>query len=409
MTTAPASGRRRVLFVDDDPRLLRGLRRLLDTMADDWDMEFAESGLEALEVMARSEFDAIVTDMRMPGMDGAELLHEVAKRHPHLVRVVLSGQSDQETRLRAAGPTHQFLTKPCDAETLRSTLTRACDLRDLLGRESLRRVVTQLQSLPSLPELHRELHTELLSPEPSIRRVGDLIARDIGMTAKLLQMVNSSFFGTPRNVASAQEATLLLGLNVVRDLVLSESVFSSYSEGSIATAALEAIRDHCALTGRIARSIAAAEKADLATQSDARLAGQLVDLGAILLAVNLPAEYADARSHAAEDAVPLWQSEVEALGAEHGEIGAYLLGLWGLPAPIVEAIAFHHRPSMSPSRSFDLVTVLHVADALAHERFEEDPSEPPAPAFDEAYLRRLGLEDRIDAWRRLATEARLAA
>ena len=400
--------RRRVIFVDDDPRVLRGLRRLLTPIRDQWDMHFAESGAEAFDTMAEQPFDAIVSDMRMPGMDGAQLLTEVMSRHPAVVRIVLSGQSDQETRLRAAGPTHQFLTKPCTEETLRTTVTRACSLRDLLGRDSLRALVTRLDTLPSLPSVHYRLQQELLSPEPSIARVGDLISRDIAMTAKLLQLVNSSFFGAPRHVSSPADATSLLGLNVVRELVISENIFASYEGRDVAGFSLEQIRDHAAATAECARAIAMAEAQDRAWQADAQLAGQLHDVGQLVLAANLPDLYEQSRRQAAEQGVEPWQAEIELFGATHSEVGAYLLGIWGIPDVIVEAVAHHHRPIDAASGGFSPLTAVHVANVLAHERLDDAPTSPAAQV-DEAYLGELGLLDRLSVWREACDEALEAA
>ncbi|MEZ4503307.1 MAG: response regulator [Dehalococcoidia bacterium] len=398
--------RRRVLFVDDEPRVLRGLRRLLDPMRDEWEISFAESGAEALDKLSEAEFDAVVTDMRMPGMDGAELLHEVLRRHPHTVRIVLSGQSDQETRLRAAGPTHQFLTKPCDEETLRRTLTRACDLRDLLRRDSLRRLVGQLKTLPSLGTVQRDLRTELMSPDPSMRKVGDLISQDVAMTAKVLQLVNSSFFGAPKRVGSVSEAVLMLGLNVIRDLMLTESVFGAYmADGALEL--VEPIRDHSDFVGGLAYEIAAAEGADLQVRGDAQLAGQLHDAGALVLAANMPMEFRKAAAVARMRNIERWQGEVELFGADHGEVGAYLLGIWGIPDPIVEAVAFHHRPAQAPTHGFTPLTAVHVADALAHEVDGQDDS-VLVTSVDEEYLERLGLLDRLDGWRLLALKRKAA-
>jgi DNA-binding NtrC family response regulator len=153
--------KRRILFVDDEPNVLSGLRRMLRSMREEWDFEFAGSGREALEVMQRTAVEVIVTDMRMPGMDGSQLLDEVLQRHPQVVRIVLSGQSDTETVLRSVRPTHQFLSKPCDAETLKATVARACALRDLMAEPSLKDLVSRISTLPSMPSLYLEVVKEL--------------------------------------------------------------------------------------------------------------------------------------------------------------------------------------------------------------------------------------------------------
>jgi len=113
--------KKRVLFVDDEPRILDGRRRMLRSMRHEWKMSFAETGQEALAILANQPFDVVVVDMRMPGMDGVQLLSEVRKRH-QIIRIVLSGTADREAILRAVGLAHQYLSKPCDAETLKSVL-----------------------------------------------------------------------------------------------------------------------------------------------------------------------------------------------------------------------------------------------------------------------------------------------
>ena len=150
---------KRILFVDDEPAVLQGLQRSLRGMRQEWEMEFAASGREALETMARSPFDVVITDMRMPEMDGAQLLDQVRKRFPQTVRIVLSGQSDRETILRSIGPTHQYMAKPCDLEDLKQKLTHTFALRELLADPRLKEIVCQLENIPSLPSLYIAITT----------------------------------------------------------------------------------------------------------------------------------------------------------------------------------------------------------------------------------------------------------
>ena len=178
--TAPSL---RVVFVDDEPYVLQALSRLLRPMHAEWQMEFAPSAPAALEILAQGPFDAVVTDMRMPGMDGAELLDEVKRRHPHVVRIVLSGQADQASVLRSLGSTHQYLSKPCDPETLKQTLVRACAVRMLLADDALKQVVSQLGSLPSLPTTYVALLDECRAPDASVIKVADAISQDMAKPA----------------------------------------------------------------------------------------------------------------------------------------------------------------------------------------------------------------------------------
>ncbi len=133
---------RRILFVDDDPKEINRLRKMLRSMHYEWEMEFAVSGEEALNFMAKFPFDVIVSDMHMPGISGVELLDTVKKRYSRTVRIIHSEHSDKEMLLRSVKSAHQFLMKPCNAETMKYTIERACKLRDLLRNETLKEIIT---------------------------------------------------------------------------------------------------------------------------------------------------------------------------------------------------------------------------------------------------------------------------
>jgi YesN/AraC family two-component response regulator len=211
----------RLIFVDDEPLLLQGLQRSLRSMAGEWTMEFVSNGPEALERMAAEPFDVVVTDMRMPGMDGAQLLQEVQKLHPETVRFVLSGQSSREAVLRFIGRSHQFLSKPCDIKELKGRIEAAFLLRDLLGSATVKEVISRLTSVPSLPALYDEIMAELESDDPSAARVGDIVARDVAMAAKVLQLANSALLGLRCQISNVHQAVLLIGMEMMRALVVS--------------------------------------------------------------------------------------------------------------------------------------------------------------------------------------------
>jgi DNA-binding NarL/FixJ family response regulator len=193
---------KRLLFVDDEAMVLEGLRRSLHGMSSAWEMRFAKSAADALQDMADSHFDAIITDMRMPSMDGAELLEVVKRRYPGMVRFVLSGQASKDAVLRSVVPAHQFLSKPCDPVELKNRLTQAFAMHDLLSNDLLQGTVSRLRSLPSLPALYGELTAELQSEDCSVLRVEKIVARDVGMAAKILQLANSAFIGAQGHVAN---------------------------------------------------------------------------------------------------------------------------------------------------------------------------------------------------------------
>lgn len=388
---------KRILFVDDEPNVLQGLRRMLRPLRDAWEIETAESGDAALKIIQESAFDVIVSDMRMPGMSGTELLTRVREKYPQMVRIMLSGESDQESLMRAVDCTHQYLSKPCDAATLKATVDRACALKNFLENAALRRLVSRLHSLPSLPVLYTQIVQELSSPEPSIEKISRIITRDPSMTAKLLQLVNSSFFSFYSHVTDPSRAVTILGLDKIRSLVLSIHIFASLKDAESERFNLQALWDHNLITAQCARRISESLSRDKLFQEQAYMAGLLHDIGKVILMANLPDDFAKVFSEPSADPSAVWEAEIAAFGAGHGETGAYLLGLWGLPSDIVQAVAFHHNPGASPDQKISPLTCVHAANCLLGE------SQPlpyqGSSRLDADYLAAVGAHECVPAWR----------
>jgi HD-like signal output (HDOD) protein len=395
---------RRVLFVDDERNVLDGLRRVLRLYRAEWDMEFVEGGRDALVLLATKAFDVIVTDMRMPGMDGAELLKKVRELHPETVRIMLSGQSDQEAVQRSIGRTHQYLSKPCDPESLHTVIRRSCELRDRLGNESLKRLVSQTVTLPSLPEIYTRVIDELCKPDPCMKTVTDLISRDVGMSARLLHLVNSSFFGIRQRVESPAYAASLLGLNILCPLILSAGIFCQFDARAIRSFSINEFSDHSLAVSNAARLIAMRAGADKEVIDDAQMAGMVHDVGQLLLASQVIAEYDQVLHRIHEEGRSACEIERELLGSDHADVGAHLLGLWGLPEPIVEAVALHHEPSKCVIDRFTPLTAVHVANVVINKTSFAGPLAEGLDV-DLAYLKRIGLADAFPHWQDMVLEA----
>lgn len=393
----------RILFVDDDPSVLQGLGRMVRSLRTDWQLAFATGGRQALEILAGDPFDVIVTDMRMPGMDGAELLAEVMRRHPHMVRIVLSGQAEQATILRSIGSTHQYLWKPCDPETLQQTLVRACALRGMLADDALTRLVSRLDALPSPPALYLAVLEECRSSRGSVLKIAEVVAQDVAMTAKILQLVNSAFFGRRRRITSSLQAVQLLGLNTVKALMLSAHVFSEFRGTAKATEFVDRLHEHSLAASTCARLIAASERCREEVVDDASVGALLHDTGELILAANLPEQYERALRMAQKEGISMRDAEVEVFGATHAAVGAYLMGLWALPDAVVEAVAFHDSPASCPGGRFSPLTIAHVADVLAQELMHPDAS-GAVGRLDDDYLGGLGLAQRLPIWREACHE-----
>ena len=371
---------------------------MLFSMRREWDMRFATGAEEALRLLAETPADVVVSDMRMPKMNGAQFLNEVMQRHPRAVRVILSGFSDQEMIMQCVGGTHQFLTKPCDGETLRNTVRRALEMDSWLNNNQLKALVSKMGALPSLPSLYFDIMKQLGSPETTLDVVGATIAQDPGMTAKILQLVNSAFFGLRRRITDPTEAVLQLGLDTIKSLVLGLHIFSEFEQHQAGPLAPEEIWRHSLATGATARRIATLERQESVVVEESFTAGLLHDIGRLVLVVNLPDQYRAALAVAERDGIPLIEAERAAFGACHPEIGAYLLGLWGLPISLVEAAAYHHEPLLCPNREFSPLTTVHVANALQYEQ-AADANPVLAARLDQEYLAGMGLWDRVDTWR----------
>ncbi len=385
---------KRILFVDDEEQLLDGLRRALRGQRKHWDMRFALSGADALDLLSREPVDVIVTDMHMPGMDGVELLEKVMRISPRTIRIVLTGHSDDELVLRSVAVAHQYFGKPSDVEILRSTITRALKLRDLIHNPEIGALVAGMPALPSLPRIYQEITQLLQSPAFSLKQVGELIATDPPMTAKLLQLVNSAFFGIGRRITDPAQAVTLLGLDTMRNLVFSAGVFSQFEADSIpgGSRELERVWRQSLKVGVLAGRIAEEESAGQTCIADSCLAGLLYQLGPLLLMAGMPEQWSAFQRklqlpESVSDAL-----ELEILGARSSYIGGYLLALWGLPDAIVEAVSCQREPGVLEQKGFLPLTAVHVAQALVG---------ADADAIDQSYLQSLGLLHRLEAWREI--------
>jgi len=398
--------KRRIIFVDDEPMVLKGLQRTLRKMRGEWEMTFTSSSKEALDILGSGSFDVIVSDLRMPEMDGMQLLAEVKSKHPQVVRIILSGQVEQESTFKSVQVAHQSLSKPCDADILKHTLNKLFGLRNLLEDESIKRIVSQTETLPSLPEVYTEVISELQSSDPSVKKVGEIISTDLAMTAKILQVVNSAFFGLVRKINNPKEAVMLLGTETIKALVLSVKIFSQFNQKKFAWFNFDELFNHSMSVSMFAQTISRQEHLDQTLVNHSLMAGMFHDLGKLILVTNFQEPYQKVLTEAGKTRQNLWDLEIERFGTSHAEIGAYLMGLWGLEYPVIEAIAFHHCPGKSLSNSTGLLTAVHFGDAF--DRLKKDPndldSENGLRQLDRGYLDNLGVAGRITDWQTFCNE-----
>jgi len=382
--------------MDDEPRLLDDLRRHAAPLEEEWELEYADSAAGGLRAFAREPFQVVVADLRMPGMGGAEFLQEIMARYPATVRLLLAADADREQALQSVGRAHQCLSKPCDLALLKSTVEFSCRYGRRVGNDHVRELIARIGQLPAVPELYREISQLLESERGSVDQLGAVIEKDMAMTAMILKLANSAFFSLRNPVASATEAVSFLGIDLLKGLVLAHGLFGQVGAFRIPAFTIQHLWQHSLAVAAASRRIAEAEDLGLSRANECFTAGLLHDIGILILASRFPEDYAKALETSQRSGGDLEASEFHVFGATHAEVGAFLLALWGIPEPVVQAAAFHHRIGRQAVRGFSAALAVHVADTLC--AYNPDHAVFSRARLDEGYLAGLGLGGRLPDW-----------
>ncbi len=354
----------KILFVDDDPNLINGLKRMLFSKRNEWECLYAENGFKALEILETNDIACIVTDMRMPGMDGAQLLKTVMGKYPQVVRIILSGHSDKEMILRSTQVAHQFLAKPCQSEVLIATISRVLELRNDLNNENLRKIVTGISELPSVPTIYLQLEAALHNEDISVQKIANIISQDMSMTTKILQMVNTAFFGLPVAISNPVQAVNYLGINVIKSLVLYIKLFDNSKNSPELQNYINSIWHHSLVVANYCKELAKGIIKDKITGDDIYAAGLLHDIGRLVL-LKLPDYYRNVMELKEKDKINSYEAEKILYGTTHCEVGAYLFRLWGLRDQIIYPVLHHHKYQFN-DYAITPVSTVFIANFLSH-------------------------------------------
>lgn len=387
-----------IVFVDDEPFILDGIRRMLSCKRDSWDMSFADNGPAALQLISNIPADVVIADLCMPGMSGLELLEQIKTDYPGTIRLILSGEHSSANPWQTASAIHRFLTKPCELGVLQNAITRALALRQLLPDHAHRQLISCIESLPALPSSYSQLLMELESNDPSLHTVQDIVSQDVGLSARMLHMANSALFNPNKHITSISQAVTMLGLNTLKKMLLSTAVYSRFENNPLLLSAVGRIEQHCVDVAVIASKIASSEHASAADVETAFAAGLLHDVGKLVAAVAYPAEYRVLFPEGTATR-PLVEFEYSFLFTSHAEIGAYLLGLWGFADAIVEAVVWHHRPALCVRHGFNAITAVHIANGLIYQ--SANPGERADDRLDLEFLFGAGLLPKLQIWQNL--------
>jgi len=397
----------RALILDDDPAALAEAERVVEQ----WD--FADSTIltgspeEALKIVEEQDCRVVLADLSRSGMTATAFLDQVRRKRPETLRYLASPESTNRDRFKCAMGSHLPIAKPWSLEAIEAAFRRAEGMDRILGKIRMREIVSRIRTLPTLPSNYTRLLAEVRSPNASSQSVGDIIAEDLAISAKLIQLVNSAYFGLQQRISDPAQAVTVLGMNTVHSLALSIKAFARFDKVKPVYHSIDKVWRHSIEVAELAKILAALEGGSPDLASEAYAAALMHDIGKLALAINFDQDYRDVLNQADENNIPRDVAEREFFGCSHAELGGYLLATWGLPMSMVEAVALHHEPGKSDDEALTPLAVVHIADWLVRQRKAEDANGKYKPRLDNAYLERLGLDDHISEWRGLCRKARL--
>ncbi|MBN2282065.1 MAG: HDOD domain-containing protein [Candidatus Marinimicrobia bacterium] len=331
---------KRIIFVDSEKEMLNSIKRVFYPMRKQWTISLFDNADDALKMIETDVVDVLFSDFKLVGMSGLELFDRVRTFSPTTLRIALTGAGYVEPNQKSVKLIHQYLQKPCELKTIKEVIEKADQLQKLLENENLSKIISQVDTLPSLPTIYNEINEKIDLPETSAREIGEIVARDMSMSVKMLQLVNSSFFGLRNKISNPIDAVLMLGLNTVKSLVLSIKIFKKLSEGVDAKMA-QNLWNHSLSVGTNNKKIAQIEGLSNKEQYDYFSNGMLLDLGKLFFLAYFPSESKHVVEISKKQKISILQAEKEIFGSTSHHVGAYLMAIWGLPGSLIFSCAFN--------------------------------------------------------------------
>ncbi len=384
-----------ILFVDDQNNILQSLRRSLRGLDKEWDIHYANGGSEALNTMRQHEIHIVVSDTNMPGMRGTELLTEVRSQYPNTIRLVLSGGCRNDDISLLLRTSHQFFPKPFDIQKLRETVEHLLVLKGNIKEKRIQSILASVSKLPCAPYTHGHFYEEIDGFTPNLEKIGQYISQDMGLATKLLQSLNSTYFGVNKSGIHPHQAVKVMGPGTISHLFVDSMRFDPIESQSDNYNFVKDIYKYSYQTALAAQKIARSQNMSEEAQDHAYTAGLLSDIGLVILATELADEFKAISDSLTMSTPAQLTVEAEAFGNDHCDISAYFLGLWGFPIDIVEAVRGHQKPNIDEGNAFSLISVAHIAQALIYAKGDRATFEN---MLDMEYINKIGKADQIDSW-----------
>ena len=392
-----------VLYCDDDPDAAKELQEGFEFLAPEWEMKIADT-LEKAEtiVNATNQLDAVVTKSRVHHSDMDPLLLLTSDVHPGAIRILVDELVHTKEVFEPSSIAHQYMLAPVDHMALRDNLQRIRSLQLETTDINIQTIIGRIGKLPALPGLYIEIMEEVNSQNASIEKVADIVSKDVAMTTKILQLANSPVFGFTSRIMDVRHAVFVLGLDTIKGLVLSASLFSSIEISEKTGIDQKALIDHSIKVGILARSISLEEGKAIDFADIAYVGGFLHDVGRLVLASVLEEDYVRAHKLAVDAKMSLVDAETTVFGADHAKVGGCLLSLWGFPDQVCEAVFRHHEPIRSHDNQLTPLSAVHAASVIVDGHIGPG-TDGRLAAFDEEYLTRIHCLDKISDWKNIAT------
>lgn len=376
-----------VLFVDDQKTLLNAVKRVVRRKAENWNVYFADSAEAAIETLQENMINVVVTDMRMPGKDGVQLLEWVRENKPNTIRFILSGYSNFERNLESVKVAHQYFIKPFATQEIIVALELTHSLYKRIRNPGLQGIIASIDRLPTPRRVFYQINEALQNPEVSIEKIASLVASDTAIAGKILQVTNSAFFGQKKNTADILQSVSVLGIERIKSLVLIAGIASDHKEILNGLISINLYSKHCLEVAHFSSMIGKQLGYSMDEQNTLFTAGLLHDVGKLVMIKKYIELYTTNEWEEDPYSTKIHVDQIEQLYSDHAAIGASLIALWGLPVSTVNAVAYYQEPQeCDDSRNF--AAILHIADAMS--RFLQSGQDPEM--FDSAFCNMAALK-----------------